>query len=249
MYKEHAKYLKDIDKERVRKIIVPSSMSKDVLKGIRPDLADNSFILRNFVIEYQKENEAANNGIHLPEWNMIPIVWLGRIDELKNTYFTIKGLKAYKKAFGDGIFFCCVGHSLEEKKFVKFIKKENMESRVVWFPDIGFGETMVFLREIKKRKAVFVSSSKAESFGMSVAEALFCGLPVLVSNIPSHSFLVSHYDDFLFGLGNTDDFISKLNNIVNNYNYYSRKAFEMGRKLSEKSFLDGWERFCEEMGL
>ncbi len=240
-YENHGKYIYKVSAEKVRHIIVPSQYSKELLEKKRPDFKGKIFILRNFVIDYEIKGE--NFGF--PDWKLRPVIWIGRIDELKNPYFLVEGVKLYLEQYGDKAFFCAVGNALDEENFIHFIKQAKMTSRTVWYPSLRFDKLLLFLKLIKKRGAIFVSASSAESFGMSVAEAISYGLPVLISDIPSHRKLVNNKEEFLFSAGNKMEFTKKLNNIINNYEIYSGEIALMGKNFSYEQFLDDWERFVK----
>lgn len=243
-YEDHGKYIYKAPKNKIMSIIVPSEYFKNVLEEKRPDFKGSIFMLRNFVKDV-KQND--NNDYYLPHWGLKPILWVGRIDKLKNPYFIVDGIKKYNERFGDDLFFFIVGSSLEEKKFLDYVKRKNMFSRTVWYPGLGFDKVMLLLKHMKDRKAVFVSASKAESFGMSVAEAISKGVPVLISNIKSHANLVNDDERFLFNSNSTDEFAIKLKYIIDNYDKCSATISNYKSKLSEDVFIEDWMFFCNTL--
>jgi glycosyltransferase involved in cell wall biosynthesis len=70
---------------------------------------------------------------------------------------------------------------------------------------------------------LFISSSKYESFGLSVLEAMACNIPVLLSDIPAFKELYNEYATF-FHSDSTIDFIEKLNQILKNKEKIGIKA-------------------------
>ena len=238
-YEDHGSYLKKVPQEKVKLVLVPSAYFKEVLKNKRPDLGDKTLILRNFVI---KEAFDFSN-YHLPEWSLKPIFWIGRTDQLKNPHFIVKALKKFRNVYGDKIFFCVVGFSIDEEDFIKCIKRENQVDRVVFYPNISFEKIGAFFKQMKQKEAVFVSASKGESFGLSVAEAIYFGLPVLITDIPPHRDLVQNNEAFLYKLGDINDFIDKLNNIIQNYKEYEKKILSLKENLTSIKFIQDWENF------
>jgi glycosyltransferase involved in cell wall biosynthesis len=243
-YEDHGSYLREVPHEKVRLVLVPSAYFKEVLKNRRPDLADRTLILRNFVIEEAFDR----SNYHLPEWSLNPIVSVGRTDQLKNPHFIVKALRKFRNIYGDKIFFCVVGSSVDEEDFIKCIKKENQIDRVVFYPNIKFEKIGPFLRQMRERKAVFVSASKGESFGMAVAEAIYFGLPVLISDIPAHRDLVQNNEKFLFKSEDVEDFINKLSKMLENYDEFAKEILSLKANLSPERFLQDWESFVKALG-
>jgi glycosyltransferase involved in cell wall biosynthesis len=243
-YEDHGSYLGSVPQEQIRLVLVPSAYFLERLRKRRPDLADKTLILRNFVIEEAFDH----SNYHLPEWSLKPIVWVGRTDQLKNPHFIVKALRKYRDVYGDKIFFCVVGSSVDEEVFIKCIKKENQIDRIVFYPNITFEKIGSFLRQMRERKAVFVSASKGESFGMAVAEAIYFGLPVLISDIPAHRDLVQNNEKFLFKSEDVEDFINKLSNILENYDEFANEILSLKANLSPERFLQDWENFVKALG-
>jgi len=243
-YVEHGSYLKEVPQEKVKLVLVPSDYFKEELKKRRPDLGDRVLVLRNFVVE-----EAFDNfDYHLAEWSLKPVLWIGRTDYLKNPHFTVKALRKFRNVYGDKTFFCVVGSSVDEENFLEIIKKEKLVDRVVFYPNITFEQVGAFLRQMSQKEAVFVSASKGESFGMAVAEAIYFGLPVLITDIPPHRNLVQNNKTYLYEIDNIDEFIIKLNYIIQNYEQCKKEILELRENFSVKGFLADWEYFQRVVG-
>jgi len=238
-YEDHGSYLKEVPQEKVKLVLVPSDYFREVLKKRRPDLGNRVLVLRNFVIE-----EAFDHfDYHFPEWSLKPIVWIGRTDYLKNPHFIVKALRKFRNVYGDKMFFCVVGSSVDEEDFISFIRKEDQIDRVVFYPNITFEKVGAFLRQMRKKEAIFVSASKGESFGMAVAEAIYFGLPVLITDIPPHKDLVRNNETFLYKIDDIDDFVNKLNNIIQNYQKCEEEILSLKEFLTLTKFLQDWENF------
>jgi len=240
-YEDHGSYLREVPREKVRLVLVPSAHFKENLKKRRPDLADKTLILKNFIIEEAFDN----SNYHLPEWSLKPIIWIGRTDKMKNPHFIVRALKKFRNIYGDKIFFCVVGSSVDEEDFIKFIKKENQIDRVIFYPNITFERIGAFLKQMRQKEAIFVSASKGESFGMAVAEAIYFGLPVLITDIPPHRDLIKNDETFLFKVDDVDDFVSKLYNIIQNYDECAYKILSLKEYLMPEKFLQDWENFIK----
>jgi len=83
---------------------------------------------------------------------------------------------------------------------------------------------------------------------MAVAEAIYFGLPVLISDIPPHRDLVQNNEIFLFKSEDVEDFINKLSNILENYDKFADEILSLRANLSPERFLQDWENFVEALG-
>jgi len=86
-----------------------------------------------------------------------------------------------------------------------------------------------------------VSSSKGESFGLSAAEAMTAGLPVILSDIPPHAALVGHRSRFLYPLGDVRELARKMAAATEQYDDMAAECLELSREFSEEAFLADWE--------
>ncbi len=239
-YENHGKYIYKAPRDKIHYVLVPSEYFKEVLQQKRQDLKDSIFVVRNFVKDIEDKND-----YYLPRWKLKPILSIGRIDELKDPYFLVEAVKTYNERMKDELFLCLVGSSLEEERFLSFVEKKNMLSRVVWYPGLGFDRVISFLKLMKERGAIFASTSKGESFGMSAAEAIYNGMPALLSNIKAHSDLVEGDEKFLYKTGSINDFMEKLEFIIKNYSGCSKAIEHYKPKLSEQVFLEDWRNFSK----
>ena len=244
-YEDHGKYIYNLPDTRIERVVVPSNYFAEVLRTKNPKLAERCVILRNFVIDEAFEEK----DFHLPDWNLVPLVWIGRVDRVKNPHFVVSALKEFRKLYADKAFFCVVGSSHDEQSFIKHIESEKMSDRVIFYPNLKFERIKAFLKKMKERRAIFVSASLGESFGMAVAEAIYFGLPVLVSDIPPHRYLVEGDEDFLFEIGNKDQFCKKLDNLIQNYEYFAQKTSKFVDKLKPEGFIKDWEEFVKILKL
>ena len=235
-YKEHGSYIKNIDASRIKRVIVPSAYFKERVSKIRSDLYDKTSILRNFVIKGISEDV----DFHLPEWSLTPILHLGRTDSLKNPHFVAKALKSFISNSQDKVFFCVVGSSIDEKRFIKYVDKIGLKSRCVFYPNLSFERVEKLLDAISNKKGIFVSASKGESFGLSAAEAIFYSIPVLLSNIQAHKNLVMNNEKYIFE-ENVGDFSSKLDYVLKNYAACKNDMVFLKENLKSAGFIEDWE--------
>lgn len=232
-YKNHISYLQKIDLGRIEMVLMPSKYTLDdleIFKGIKVNFLPNFVIDRGFD---DKEKYI------FPKWQLTPICYLGRIDKHKNPHFILQAINQYKDILYNKILFCNIGFNLDPE-FLNMVSEYGLQNRVLLFPNITFDRVKPLIQFLKQQRGVFVSASYAESFGMSIAEAIYFGLPVLVSNIPSHRELVENDSRFLFDLDNYKEFVEKLVYIIDNYQQLKDLVPKFSKKLDAKNFIDSW---------
>jgi glycosyltransferase involved in cell wall biosynthesis len=112
--------------------------------------------------------------------NSFVVVWVGRLLPRKNP---ITALAAFEQAFGDGCRLVFVGDGESRGELQREIVRRGLESRVTI-------TGLVEREEVYRHLAcgdVFLSLSHGEGLPVAVLEAMACGLPVILSDIPPHS--------------------------------------------------------------
>ena len=99
------------------------------------------------------------------------ILYVGRIEKYKNLDVLVKSMK-----YLADMKLCIAGKGSFEKELRKIAEKAGVENRVKFLGFVGEEEKYRWL----KTCSVFVNLSQAESFGITVLEALACGKPAVV---------------------------------------------------------------------
>ena len=110
-----------------------------------------------------------------------------------------------------------------------------MEDRALSLPPISFERIPSLMEAIRNQSGIFASASKGETFGLSAAEAIAGGVPVLLSDIPAHSWLVGGDTNHLFS--GDDDFCEKMHTIARGYNPSSEKMLKLRTNFGIESFI------------
>ena len=106
------------------------------------------------------------------------------------------------------------------------LKKEYENNKNIFF--IGYKEN---LTDYLMASDVYISPSKSEGMPAGALEALACGLPVILSDIPPHKEILNLCSDvgFCYSEGDVDDCIKKIKQIGSDliiYNNIREKAFK-----------------------
>ncbi len=109
------------------------------------------------------------------------ILYIGRVEEKKNTLRLVQGFQDYMSKSGDkNILLVLAGNSgFGSQKIDRFIIKEQLQSRILrlgWVPD---DDLPLLLNGAES----FIFPSLYEGFGIPIIEAMACGTSVLASDI------------------------------------------------------------------
>ncbi len=233
-YKENRQHLAKLP-FTIKGIGVPSEKFKqDILHELPIELQEKVYIFRNFVPEsmfedYQSQQKSINK---------IPITYIGRVDKLKNVEEVIEIFNLLQKTLGDQFILIIAGPLTPEVNLFSLIERKEIVNRFVYLPPISFSKIPKLLKFIKLNNGIVVSSSTGESFGLSVAEAIVYGIPVVASHIHSH--LVNNNQMFLYKLNDIEEAERKIEYILQNKEESERELSSLKQDLTDDVFLKDW---------
>jgi len=134
-----------------------------------------------------KENDKDIYG-YLKDPEKFPIFTMARFDRIKNITGLIEAFGISKKLrkrcnliFSAGSIRLEDSKDKEEQKEIRkayeLIEKYKLEGSIRWLPSIIRSDTGETLRVIADHKGIFVQPALFEAFGLTVIEAMACGLP------------------------------------------------------------------------
>lgn len=233
-YTENRQYIKKLPLD-LKGIIVPSEKFKrDIIDELPIPLQEKTYILRNSVPKEFFEITTQS----VKRFNKIPIAYIGRVDKLKNTEEVIEIFSLLQKRLGDHFILLIAGPITPEVDLLKIIEKKNLLNRFLYLPPISFEKIPSLLEIIKVNEGIFISSSKGESFGLSIAEAIYSGVPIVASHIHSH--LVNEDNLFLYKLGNIEEAVKKIKYILDNRENVVNKLCSISENFSNDIFIHDW---------
>lgn len=233
-YKKNRMYLESLP-TNIKGVLVPSQQFKKELEAeLGEQLRDKLRVLPNNVhINTDIDNKI--NAIY----SKTPILYIGRLDILKNIEELIKIVSLYNSK-KDDLFLVLAGPIIDhEINLIQLLEKYNMVNRTIYLPPVRFDTVWSLLKFVKTNRGIFMSASLNESFGLSVAEAMQFGIPVLALNNSAHNNLLHGDSDFLFETNQLHQTVEKLKNILSNYDASATLVKEYVDHL-EKNFLEEW---------
>jgi glycosyltransferase involved in cell wall biosynthesis len=133
-----------------------------------------------------------------------------------------------------------VGYHYKYIKYHNYLKeltkKLNLENRIIFYPKVTDEE----LIELYNKAKALISPSLKEGFGLPPLEALACGTPVILSDIPVYKEIYGDIGIF-FELNNDESFLFALEKLKN----LNKEEFEEKRKEFIKKF--DWQKTAEEV--
>lgn len=134
------------------------------------------------------------------------LIYVGRLIPIKNQKFLVELFSRFNDC--KMIF---VGAENENREISKLIKQKGLDSRIQITGMLP--RNKVF--ELLHNADIYVSSSTVEGLPVSVLEAMYAGLPVILSDIEPHRELAEKIDAVkIIGLDNKDGWAETVNNYL-----------------------------------
>jgi glycosyltransferase involved in cell wall biosynthesis len=222
-------------------------------KFLLPRLISKSKII---IIPSQVSKNELVSFFKIPE-NKIKVVYLG-VDKEKfknlnlqkeNFYLIVNATFPYKnvdyviklwRKFDIKENLIIVGYHYKYIKYHDYLKeltkKLYLENRIIFYPKVTDEE----LIELYNKAKALISPSLKEGFGLPPLEALACGTPIILSNIPVYKEIYGDIGIF-FDLNNDESFLLALEKLKNlNLNEFEEKRKEFLKKFD-------WQKTAEEV--
>jgi glycosyltransferase involved in cell wall biosynthesis len=152
---------------------------------------------------------------------------VGRLHEVKGFDLLVEGIS---KIEDKKTILHIWGEGEERKNLEHLIKSLDLNERVI-LKGSGYS---VGMREIIKDIDIYVQPSRSEGFGLAVAEAMGCGVPVVVTPAGSLPEIVQHNKTGIVAKSFTpEDIALAINELVSNKKLreeLSKSAYEYSRK-------------------
>jgi len=235
-YIENRQYLKSLP-QNIRGILVPSKSFRTLVASEFPDLPP-IFVLPNPVSEEFFENQSSRETVFFPKR---PITYFARLEELKNFSEAARIFGLF--ADTEDVMFFVIGKGADEKLLIHSLERKGLIEKTLLRDRIDFDQAPSLVNLVKRHRGIFLSPSKGESFGLSAAEFISGGVPVLLSDIPAHKELVDNDERFLYHLGNIASAKTKMINLLQDWDNMSELVRKYANKFREDTFIKAWRKF------
>ncbi len=142
-------------------------------------------------VDFSKKNLKKAN----PAFPYKNLIYVGELSKRKNQIFLVKAMRLLPD-----MTLTLVGDGKERKAIEKFIKKENLQNRVII---TGFKKNV---GEYLSQADLYVSASTIEGLPFNIIEAIYSGLPVVATNVKGQSDIL--HRECLYSVNDMEGFLS-----------------------------------------
>lgn len=200
-------------------IFVSKGVEEDFCNYYRIDIKKKS-VVYNPVINYNINLEEKKSR------NYISLITVGRIEEEKNQIYILKAINILIKT-GFKVKLKIVGEGSLKNELVEYCIKNDLKDYVEF---LGYKNNVY---EIIKESDIFILSSKHESFGNVIIEAMYSGTPVISTNCPygPKEILKNNKYGYLVDLNDVNELVEKIKLLSSKNN---KDLIDRARLYSEK---------------
>lgn len=144
------------------------------------------------------------------------IVFAGRLDENKGGLRAVKAFHIFNKTNPNWTFTLC-GDGREMNAIKQFVAAHKLESVVKIKGMLSENEVAA----VFQTSDVFISPTQFESFGMAIAEAMSCGLPVITTNKTAPKEFVTKNNGVLLNVDDVEEMAKALTEITTNLHQFN----------------------------
>jgi glycosyltransferase involved in cell wall biosynthesis len=231
-------YLKTLG-SRCKGVLVPSRYLAGLIANEVPAAAGPVGLLRNFV-PWDVELEAAASLI-LPAWSRLPLLFFGRMDSLKDPMALLDAFAVLEKKHSGRFMLVLCGPESPEIDIAEELRRRGTRHATVILPAVGFWAAHRLLLALAGIGGIFVSPSRSESFGLSAAEAISCGLPVVLSDIEPHRALVDNNPFFLYPSGDHERLAERIAWLADHRTEAKNALEPLRNNLAARAFMEDWQ--------
>lgn len=150
------------------------------------------------------EKQALRQSLGLPEGNCI-FVYSGNISELKDPLFLVDAWQQLQRETTLTLLLLGDGHLFKK-----------CQQKALELPNVVLPGRVKNVAQYLKASDYLVSASNSEGYPVSVIEAMACGLPILLSDIPAHKDLINAGPSLglCFKLGSLNGFLAALHKLM-----------------------------------
>lgn len=232
-YQENRQYLREIPKN-IGGILVPSNSFKSLITNEFPNLPPITVLPHPVPEAFFNTTMPATQKTFTQQ----PLTYFGRLDNLKNFNEANRLFDFFVE--DETVMYIIIGNGADDEALINSFTQTNKLRKILLRGNISFNQAPELIRFVKLHRGIFISPSKGESFGLSAAEFMCGGVPVLLSDIPAHRELVENDENFLYPLGDLLTAKAKLENQIALWDTVSELVGRYAIKFRGEAFITAW---------
>jgi glycosyltransferase involved in cell wall biosynthesis len=213
-YPENLEYLRFLGDLPVAAFFVPSSYQAEVIRTKIGTEANIQVIPNPLAASFGGEL-----GVFSPRPPRPVVAWIGRLDDLKN-WVEFIDIAGHLRETNENTEFWIVGRSGGEEisqALYKRAQRAGILDRLRWYRGLPYGHIPTLLDAVRVSGGVVVSTSKGDSFGLTIAEGMARGCAVVVpSEGPFREFVTDGVHGWVYPLGSSKDGAEKIDSLLKN---------------------------------
>lgn len=175
-------YLHDLSLRRVAGVLVPTQYSAGLVRKRLP--AVDPVVVPNLIdaeMGPDRSKQCPPEGLR-PEF-----LWVGKLDHHKNWRMALVWARLINELFHEFRLTMVGGYTAPDPRvdeFMALADELDLSDRLRWVDRIDNAALPRLFRQSARSGGAMLVTSRDESFGMAVAEALLCGCPVITNDLP-----------------------------------------------------------------
>ncbi|HNR19530.1 MAG TPA: glycosyltransferase [Bacteroidia bacterium] len=168
------------------------------------------------------------------------ISFCARLEDYKGGLRVVKAYSLVKEKL-EGFKLCIIGNGPEEALIKKFILENNLTNNVEMIGKAVKSD----IADVYNRTSFFVFPSEHETFGLVIAEAMACGLPVIVGNETAPKEIVRESDGILITPKNVNEIADAMVKMKDKLSDYNSEKIRQG--IVERFGFESFGKFLNKV--
>ena len=236
-YSEHRKYIRNGFPFTTKIVLTPSRYFMELVKKEMKSKSKEIDFVYNPVGYPFFDDVRCEQGVKIGSFK--PVLWVGRFDKLKNWELSLDIFaEVLRRLNRKDMELFLIGRSFDIDGDLEKFRKHGNLAYIRYLPYVDFNAMPYIYRKVREKGGVYLSTSSGESFGMTIAEAMACGLPCVLNDLEPFREITDGNAGFYHSI---EEAVDLLLNLMGNKKLYN-KISERGREISKRFYPDNVAR-------
>lgn len=181
-FPESREYISKKLPHNTKMVVVPSLAFQSIIQ----DEISNKEIPVEYVYNIVEKSINNKDSLYINLEKFRPILWVGRLEDNKNWQSALNILSTLVNEYGHNeieLFFVGNVVGSYKKSLLDTIKDMGLLSYARYISGADFKYMGNIYNQVYENKGIYLSTSKCETFGLTVVEAMAYGLPCVINNL------------------------------------------------------------------